>query len=144
MQRIVNSPEREHYVSLLEHVGISPERSVEAMPNIGAPDWSSLAIPDGIGLGKKSFATIACVAKHFGDDELVIVDTFSPTPSQHVIACSVDYYEFKHVLSSNDDFAVFDTSVIGRSGKWAVILRGLDDGILVTDRQVMDLLGSQR
>ena len=95
-------------------------------------------LPDGAGLGKATFADLAAVAKACGDTELVIADTYSPEPNQRLVACEIDYYEFKNALASNADFTSFDVSVVGRSGRWLAVLRGLTVGFIVAEAEAMD------
>lgn len=137
MPRDLNGTDRAFYTALLLSMGLDGLRVPEELAQLGKPGWRMATVPDGAGLGKATFADVAAVAKACGDDELVIADTNSPQPNQHLVACDLDYYEFKNALASNPDFTTFDASVVGRSGRWVMILRGLDIGFLAADEGVM-------
>lgn len=137
MPRELSGIDRMFFKSLLISMGMDGSQAPEALAHLGNPSWRMATIPDGAALGKASFADLAAVVKACGDDELVIADTFSPQPHQHLVACAIDYYEFKNALASNPDFTTFDVSVVGRSGKWVMVLKGLDIGFLAADESVM-------
>jgi hypothetical protein len=137
MPRELSETDQTFYRALLLSMGLDGLRVPEELAQLGKPGWRMATIPDGAGLGKATFADVAAVAKACGDDELLIADTYSQQPNQHLVACGVDYYDFKSALASNPDFTTFDVSVIGRSGRWVMILRGLDIGFLAADERVM-------
>jgi hypothetical protein len=139
MQRVLKDSERESYISLLEHIGITPERSLQSLTSIG-DHWANIHFPYGVALGKELFSMIAYVAKYFGDSEFVIIDTFSMTPNEYAVACLTEYDEFKQALNDHRDFVEFDVVVLGHSGKWVVIMQGLDDGVLATDGALKEQL----
>lgn len=122
MPRELSGADKAFYSALLISMGLDGLRVPEDVAQLGKPGWRMATVPDGAGLGKATFADVAAVAKACGDDELVIADTFSPQPNRHLVACGLDYDEFKSALASSADFSTFDISVIGRSGRWVMVL----------------------
>lgn len=143
MARELSGVEKAFFTSLLLSIGLDGLRFPKTLSHLGKPGWRMTTIPDGAALGKATFADLVAVVKACGDEELVIADTYSPEPNQRLVACELDYYDFKNALAGNPDFTTFDISVIGRSGKWVMILTGLDIGFLAADESVMksDLFG---
>ncbi|HET9644566.1 MAG TPA: hypothetical protein VFP68_14710 [Burkholderiaceae bacterium] len=137
MTRELSETEKAFFTALLLSMGLDGLRVPEELAHLGKPGWRIVTIPDGAALGKATFADFAAVVKACGDDELVIADIYSPQPNQHLVACGVDYYELKNALASNPDFTTFDVCVVGRSGRWAMILKGLDIGFLAAERDVL-------
>jgi hypothetical protein len=137
MPRELTGADRVFFKSLLTSMGMDGLRASDEFAPPRRLDWRMTTIPDGAALGKATFADLVAVVKACGDDELVIADTFSPQPNQHLIACSLDYYEFKNALASDADFTTFDVSVVGRSARWVMILKGLDIGFLFADASAM-------
>ena len=137
MPRELSGTDKAFYTALLLSMGLDGLRVPDELAHRGRRGWRMATIPDGAALGKATFADFAAVAKACGDDELVIADTYAPQPNEHMIACGVDYYDFKTARACNPDFTTFDVSVVGRSGRWVMILKGLDIGFLAADETVM-------
>ena len=143
MTRELSGSDKAFFTSQLLSIGMDGLRAPETMAHLGKPGWRIATVPDGAALGKATFADLAAVVKACGDDEVVIANTYSLQPNEHLVACGLDYYEFKNALASNADFTTFDVAVVGRSGKWVLIFRGLDIGFLAADENVLkgDLFG---
>lgn len=137
MAHPINEAEKRAIVSQLSRMGIDRERPIEAFAQFGMPNWKCVPLPDGVGMGKDAFASLAKVASASADDELFILDIYSPQAVMTFMACAVDYYDLKNALSSSETFTTFDIIVIGWSGNWVAFLRGLEGGVLAADEGLL-------
>ena len=137
MAHTINEAEKRAIISQLSRMGIDGSRPIEDFAEFGMPNWKCIPLPDGVGMGKDSFASLAKVASASADNELFIADIYSPQATTSFMTCAVDYYDLKNALSSSETFTTFDVIVVGRSGNWIAFLRGLEGGVLAADEGLL-------
>jgi len=127
MTEKVSSGEAMGYLDLLSNLGVRDDCDPRAVLS-GRIGWCSEFIDGGIGFGALPFKRILELIRRYGDDEAVFVNLYSPESSRLVIKATLGFDEFKQVFSEYPDLAVFDSVVIGSSGKWVILFQGLSGG----------------
>lgn len=123
--------DRERAEFLPRSMGLNGLRSSQSPVYLARPGWLGLPVPRGAALDAESFAAVAAVAAHCADDQCLVANTFSPHPNSRVVACAPVYEDFRRALRCDADFTTYDAAVVGPSGRWLLILRGLHSGVLL-------------
>jgi len=130
MSRRIMKLEKQFYTRLLSNVGVDSKVAfdIEKFKKLG---WNLISIPEGIAMGKASFEKLINVSENYGDNEIVITNTYSFNSNNIMIGVGLNYYEFKEAISDNLDFSLYDVTLIGKSGEWFSVLQGFDGGYLL-------------
>jgi|CXWL01.1.fsa_nt_gi hypothetical protein len=96
------------------------------------PAWKVVLLPYGIRMSCDDFSALSKAAQRLGDDQLILIDIESISPSPMAAMVSWDYCELKKLrFQDGTNFSLLDTHLFGCSGRWGAISACSLDDILV-------------